>query len=265
MPGSFRLGVAVLLAASCQPAGDREPPPSGALHAETFPTEMPAEMPAEMIWAWRRPETLTFLDTAHTGVAAWMATVRVQGDDLRVEAREWPLRVAEDAYLAFVVRIESSRDEPPSPDSASPLAALLVDLIEENGWPELQIDFDARRSERAFYRDLLANLRAALPETRLSITALLSWCWDPEFLEDLDVDEVVPMLYRLGPERAQYRRRLEISGFEDAPDCRSAIGVSSDEPIPRFRHRGRRYFFHDEPWDGGRHREQVERARQALQ
>ncbi|MEM1248067.1 MAG: hypothetical protein AAGK22_16960 [Acidobacteriota bacterium] len=246
------------LVASCQPAGDDE---SSSRAASSAPA-----LPDEMVWAWRRPETLTFLDVERTGVAAWMATVRLHGDELSVEAREWPLRVAQDAYLAFVVRIESSLDQPPtlSEESRNDLTALLAELVQESGWPELQIDFDARRSERSFYRELLADLRVALPGVRLSITGLLSWCWESDFLGSLEIDEVVPMIYRLGPERARYRERLASSGLDDAPVCQSAIGVSSDEPIPSFRHGGRRYLFHHEAWDEARYREQAERARSAL-
>ena len=50
----------------------------------------------------------------------------------------------------------------------------------------IQIDFDATKSERSFYRELITDLRQRLPaNVHLSITALASWCMDDDWLSDL--------------------------------------------------------------------------------
>ena len=47
--------------------------------------------------------------------------------------------------------------------------------------------------------DPLAEIRRALPlHTRLSMTALASWCDTESCLDDAPVDETVPMLIRMG-------------------------------------------------------------------
>jgi hypothetical protein len=49
--------------------------------------------------------------------------------------------------------------------------------LASSGPVEIQIDFDATRSERGFYRALLNDLRARVPRsTAFSITALASLC-----------------------------------------------------------------------------------------
>jgi len=54
-------------------------------------------------------------------------------------------------------------------------------------------------SERDFYRALLQDLRAQLPDNvPLSMTALASFCIGDRWLEGLPVDEAVPMIFRMG-------------------------------------------------------------------
>ena len=117
----------------------------------------------------------------------------------------------------------------------------------------LQVDFEATASQRPFYRALLDDLRSALgPRAGISITALASWCLGDRWLAGLPVDEVVPMLYRLGPRRAEVEEALGRGSGFPAPECRAAIGLSVDEPgrldaalepAPR-----RRYLFSDRAW-----------------
>ena len=61
----------------------------------------------------------------------------------------------------------------------------------------LQVDFDARQSQREWYAGVLRRVRAQMPpQMPLSITALASWCsYDGYWLRTLPVDEAVPMLF----------------------------------------------------------------------
>ncbi len=75
--------------------------------------------------------------------------------------------------------------------------------------PWLQIDFEARASQRQVVLDLLHDVRAGLPATtRLSMTALASWCDTETWLATAPVDEIVPMLFRMGPTGGALRARV---------------------------------------------------------
>lgn len=96
----------------------------------------------------------------------------------------------------------------------------------------VQIDFDAKVSERGFYRDLLKELRTRLPESMpLSITALASFCIGDGWIKDLPVDEAVPMLFRMGKDAAEVRRFLAQSRDFPIALCQSSLGMATDEPI----------------------------------
>ena len=99
----------------------------------------------------------------------------------------------------------------------------------------MQIDFDATRSQRAFYANVLSEVRKRIPEdTRLSITALASWTLFDNWLDSLPVDEAVPMLFRMGADGENVRRHLRSGGDVRAEPARRSLGVSTDEPLPRL-------------------------------
>ena len=138
-----------------------------------------------------------------------------------------------------VVRVDSDRS--PLPDAA-PAAAAIADAGKIPGVRAVQVDFDATLSQRAFYREVLQRVRAALPPTvPLSITALASWCEADHWIDGLPLAEAVPMLFRMGRgERAPREFRPTL--------CRSSAGLSLDEPVtdpPRVR---RLYLFNPRPW-----------------
>src|SRR5436189_297554 len=66
------------------------------------------------------------------------------------------------------------------------------------------------------------------------------------WIADLPFDEIVPMVFRMGPEGEVVRQQLAAGGDFRLARCRDAIGVSTDEPLPRVPGRRRRYVF-----DGG--------------
>jgi hypothetical protein len=117
------------------------------------------------------------------------------------------------------------------------------------GIAAFQVDFDATRSQRKFYRDLLIDLRREMPPNLpLSITALASWCsWD-DWIRDLPVDEAVPMFFRMEPDRLQGgANRSEFRVRERL--CLGSVGVSTREPWPTDEISGRRvYLFPDRGW-----------------
>ena len=198
--------------------------------------------PRVILWAWESPQNLNFIDPHEAGVA-FLAKTLVLGNYRAIDRpRVQPLRVPPGTALIAVVRLESAghNDLPPAAD----IAPVIVELAKEPGVRALQIDYDARLSERAFYRDLIGQVKRRLPDRfPLSITALASWCNGDGWIGTLPVADAVPMLFRMGPER--YRPG---SGFR-VPLCQSSVGVSMDEPLSRLP-RGRRvYIFHPGPWN----------------
>lgn len=204
-------------------------------------------LPPVILWAWERPEDLTFVDPDRTAVAFLAKTITLSGDKVFVKPRLQPLKLAPGTKLVAVVRIESERTNQPTL-SALQLQLTAKAIMDLSAVSVAQIDFDATVSERNFYRELLQNVRRQLPASiGLSMTALASWCAGDDWLRELPVDEAVPMLFRMGVEKNQFQRRLESGQRFESSRCRSTAGVSVDEPVivPAI---DRLYIFNPEPW-----------------
>lgn len=203
--------------------------------------------PEVVLWAWERPEDLTFIDPRKTSVAFLAKTIYLRGDKVVVKPRLQPLRIAPGTKLVAVVRIETDHKETPTLSSVQ-VQQTAREIINSSVSSVVQIDFDATVSERNFYRSLLQEVRQQLPaSTKLSITALASWCAGDDWLRDLPIDEAVPMLFRLGVDQRQFQRRLETGQPFESRMCQNAAGVSTDEPItaPKV---DRLYIFTPQPW-----------------
>ncbi len=206
-------------------------------------------LPRLMLWAWERPVDLRGLD-ADVGVAFLAQTITIAGDQVDRAPRRQPLRVSPAARLLAVTRIETSPSHTldVSASHLNEIVLAIVRTVHLPGVRGVQIDFDARRSERAFYGELLRRLRLTLePATPLSITALASWCADDDWLEELPIDEAVPMLFRMGP-MAQRLRAAGAAGHLRAAACRGALGISLDEPLAPDTSGKRLYVFNAGPW-----------------
>jgi hypothetical protein len=190
-------------------------------------------------WAWEQPEDLRGLP-APEEVAALLRTLRDEGGALQVIPRRQPLRIDPGTPLTAVVRLEL--DGQPLIEE---VVAALLPAVSRPEVVRLQLDFDARASQRAWYRALLEALRPRL-SVPLSITALASWCTGDPWLEGAPIDEQVPMLFDLGADAPVLQARLARGG-DVLPDCQSAWGLSSagelfPPPSPR-----RIYLFHPGP------------------
>jgi len=200
-------------------------------------------------WAWERPEDLSFLPEG-SRVAYLAATVRLDAGHLRVVPRQHSLDVPPAARLLPVVRIETRAG--PSElgrGVVERIAALGVELATAADAVGVQFDFDATRSQRSFYRRLLARTRDVLPPDRmLSVAALASWCAGDRWLAETRVDEIVPMLYRMGREGDAIRALLDAGHDFPAPYCRAAVGISTDEPAPALPSPRQIYLFSAARW-----------------
>ena len=216
--------------------------------------------PELVLWLWEHPEDLRFLqdagadETASVAVAPLLGTLRWTADGLKTFTRRQPWTAPADLPRIAVVRLESSRDAPPWSEGARAevvervLAWLERERARSPRWRGLQIDFDARQSERVAYRALLRDLRHRLDhELTLGITALLSWCTGDPWIRDLPVDEAVPMYFRMGEAAPSFRARAARQDLP-VPLCRQSYGFSTDEPWVPTRGGRRLYVFNPRPW-----------------
>jgi hypothetical protein len=218
-----RLCLLLLLTASC---GSRTDP---------LPT-----LPRVLLWAWERPEHLTFLDPHAAGVAFLARTVTWRYGNIDSRPRYQPLDLPPGTAVVAVIRLESFA--PPLPDAGA-IAQEVLKLAALPGIQAIQIDFDARRSERDWYADLLRRVHRQLsPGIPLTITALASWCLGDAWITGLPVADAVPMMFRMGAGEPR-----EVREFA-AGVCRSSLGVSTDEPLYAVPHGRRLWIFHPKPW-----------------
>lgn len=207
--------------------------------------------PRLVLWAWERPEDLRFVDPTRFGIAFLARTILLSGSEVLVSPRVQPLYLPHEPWLMAVARIEPDRENPPRLTDAQRAQTLesLGEMARLPGLSGIQIDFDAAVSEREFYRDLIYDLKKETPSTLVfSITALASWCWYDDWIRDLPVDEMTPMLFRMGPESGTIRRRLRLGEAFPVERCRDSLGISTDEmprPVPAY---GRIYIFHSRSW-----------------
>ena len=210
--------------------------------------------PRYFLWAWERPEDLRFLDTDKFGVAFLAQTITLSGDDAIVKLRRQPLEVPPGAKLIAVTRVESRKHSGDrialSEGQREKLTEHVNRTLQLPHVAGVQIDFDVVVSERQFYRSLLEDLRAKLPDdVPLSITALASFCLGDRWLKGIAIDEAVPMIFRMGDDREPIRKYLENGGDLREPLCRTAYGISLDEiPDMKFDSSRRIYLFNPRPW-----------------
>jgi hypothetical protein len=209
------------------------------------------EMPRVILWAWERPTDLRFIDPQKVGVAFLARTIRLRGNEVTVRPRLQPLSLPEETRVIAVARIETDATNKPelSAQQRDRLAAAIAEMAKLPRVSHIQIDFDATKSERAFYRDLIVDVRRRLPEdVSLSITALASWCTHDDWISDLPIDEAVPMLFRMGVEEQQFSNRLQSGEDFNAMLCRQSYGMANDEPRSNLSLTRRLYVFNPDQW-----------------
>jgi hypothetical protein len=211
-------------------------------------------LPRIILWAWERPEDLTFLDPQRFGVAFLAQTLTVKDGEVVYSPRHQPLKLPGGVKLIAVTRIESQKVTREHVDLTDDLRKKLVQHIRKtlqlDNVNAVQVDFDAVTSERTFYSELLQDLRHELPDNvPLSMTALASFCVGDRWLKDLPVDEAVPMVFRMGTDSERIKNLLRTGGDFREGVCRRSYGVALDEPIKTsFDMQRRVYVFNARSW-----------------
>jgi len=213
-----------------------------------------SRFPSMVLWAWERPEDLRALDSKRFAVAFLAQTLTLKSDEVIFKPRHQPLEVSPDTKMMAVTRIESQKQTGERAALSQAQREKLVDLIMKTttlgAVSAIQIDFDAASSEREFYRSLLRDLRAKLPDNvPLSMTALASVCVGDRWLDDLPIDEAVPMIFRMGTDDRTIKSMLAAGNDFREPLCQRSYGIALDETVDLKFKTGRRvYVFNSRSW-----------------
>ncbi len=222
----------------------------------TDPSLQLTGFPLIILWAWERPEDLRFLDTDKFAVAFLAQKLTLKDQEVHLQPRRQALKVSPKTKLIAVTRIETIKNNVLTPSlskaQSDEIVQLVLNTLKLKNVSAIQIDFDAKVSERNFYRILLNALRNQLPQQiPLSMTALASFCLGDPWIKDLPVIEAIPMAFRMGADEKQVKKFLADGNDFSDPLCRKSIGIATDEPLGINFDKSRRiYVFngHPKPW-----------------
>jgi len=198
----------------------------------SLPVKDAHDFPHTILWAWERPEDLRFLNPEKFAVAFLVQTLTLTDNEVGFSPRKQPLKVTPETKLIAVTRIETDKAPALSQNQLDEIIRLVLNSLTLKNVSALQIDFDAKVSQRGFYRQLLTQLRAEIPATtRLSITALASFCLSDPWIKNLPIDEAIPMIFRMGEDNQKVKTLLKNGTDFSIPLCQQSYGIATDEPL----------------------------------
>jgi hypothetical protein len=219
---------------------------SGSVRAPAH--ETPTTTP--VIWLWERPEDVRFA-TPDITIAILAGSVRLAADRVDAVPRLQPARLTPMQSVIGVVHVEIDQIHKPNWTTTQrrDTAEAVLRLLANPRFHDWQIDFEVRASERHILLDLLTDIRENLPpDHRLSMTALASWCDTETWLDTAPVDDIVPMMFRMGPAGAPIEDRLAHGGDWRNPRCRHSIGIATDTPPDAVPADRRVWMFNPHSW-----------------
>lgn len=229
------------------------------------PAEVASSIEGGVAWIWpdsNGPHARAHLPVPRYPEAAVLAeSLVLRAVGVERGGRRQPLVLPAGVRLLPVIHVEAAGDAPATFTPAH-RAAVLAAVRRHAGAAAagagvLQLDFEAPPRQREAYVRLVADVRDALPaHVRLSVTALAHWCVQGDWLDRLPVDEVVPMLYRLGPQAASWRQRFAQPDPRLARRCRGqALGFATNDPPPAslLARVTRPYWFDESAWSNPSH------------
>ncbi|HEY3743730.1 MAG TPA: DUF3142 domain-containing protein [Bryobacteraceae bacterium] len=222
------------------------------------PAKLPSSFPDVILWAWEERQDLRFIQPGMVGIAFLERTVWLLPQRVRSLPRTQPLIYTPGTPLIATVRLEIPRrsNEPLPPAREAALA--VAEAATGRSLRSLQVDFDARMSDRAWYIQFLRELRREVPQSLpITITALESWCEeDRPWFAQMAIADATPMMFRMGPDENRTPTTFPAS------ICNASAGVSTDEMPERIPHGARRiYIFHPAPWTKSAYDLAMERVR----
>lgn len=214
-----------------------------------MPVWLPPPDPSHdaIAWLWKDASVPAF---SRAAVAVVDRHIWLAGDKVLVRPGARPRKLGRTTEITPVVHVEIDPLNPPAGlRQAGPTvldAMRSAGRASTSGW--VQLDLEARPSQRADYRELVRNIRSALPpELKLSVTALAWWCRSGLWLDGLAADEVVPMFFRMGRDNNALRGIVARQPAVLHPLCRDgSAGFSRQEAFsPEVAARYRRTYWFD--------------------
>ncbi len=208
--------------------------------------------PRIMIWAWERKEDLRFIDVNQAGVAYLALTFKIKQGKIIKRRRTNSLILAKNTYVIPVIRIEADNSLLLMPNKEIQLSILkeIALIVEKSRADRVQIDFEVLKSQRIFYKELLLELKKILSaKIKISITGLVSWCYEEDWSFDLPVEEIVPMSFDLGKDKKVFFKKMNSGEKFTNPLCRQSVGIALFSEIPNFYSRPRFYLFSNRAWN----------------
>jgi hypothetical protein len=208
--------------------------------------------PRQVAWVW--PGSVVPAGAGWHEAAVLLESIDLDGDRVTRRPRRLGLVAPKGLAVTPVIHVQSGPQGGPRFTQAERRAVVdaLRRAVHVASAGVVQLDFEAPARQREAWRGLVAEAREALPASvRLSVTALASWCDGGAWLDGLAADEVVPMLYRLGPDARLWQRRWRDGSAPLHPRCRdAAIGFSvQEQPDPAIAGRyARGYWFNERNW-----------------
>ena len=225
-------------------------------------TEVASSLTHGVAWIWpdsngpKRGDAVSYPEAA-----VLIESLMLRNGIAQHGGRTSSLNLPTDVRILPVIHVEVGEDEPAQFTEAQITAVLAAVRRQAGvaasgaGW--LQLDFEAPARQREAYRALVTSIRQALPASvRLSVTALAHWCTQGNWLDQLPVDEVVPMLYRLGPHAGHWRDLFTKDSSSLAQRCRgSALGFATNDPpsLELLQRTPRPYWFDETAWSNPSH------------
>jgi hypothetical protein len=180
------------------------------------------------LYAWERPEDFSFLkDQSGVGIVFYAGDIVIKDNKIDTILRRNSLKIPDGLKSIPLIRIDSFDSPDVLNKNKDNITKFIIQIC--GSFRECQIDFEARTSEYDFYINLMDGVHTALPNTKISATALASWCSSPSFIDNLSANIVVPMLYRMGKDSSRIKGGDVGSWFLSNSKCSDNIALSTDE------------------------------------
>jgi hypothetical protein len=203
--------------------------------------------PKLILWSWQRADDLSFIDD-NISIAPLVATIVVDTNGVSVDPRRNALKTPKNAKLIPVVRLEISPHIQVSDDHVNTIVRHIQSFVVSIKADNIQIDFDARKSQRLLYEQILKQLRTTMPNTQISITALASWCVGDVWIDNLPITHAVPMLYNLGEHAHEFKRYFTKHQKWPSKKCQGHIGFEQNDIFTKPPKDWHVYVFNNKAW-----------------
>lgn len=213
-----------------------------------------------VLWSWQRADDLSFVDK-DVVVAPLVASIFVDKNGVSVQPRTNVLKLSENAQIIPVIRLEISPNIQVDDEQIDAIVHHIGSFAASCKSNMVQIDFDAAKSQRTLYEKLLVKLRSSLPNIKISITALASWCVGDAWIDKLPITHAVPMLYNLGEHADDFKKYFKDKKQWKAAKCQGYIGFEQSDVFIKPPRGWNVYVFNKSAWTEKNYRNVQEKLR----